>query len=205
MHNRIRAACIAALIVLASAPPLFAQLPGLGVKGGVNLASQTASGEDGGEGFARFPALVAGAFMTFRLAGPIEVQPEALYSVKGARVDEAGFRSTAMIDYLEVPVLARVSRRGSGRLGFYAAGGPYAAFQLRARTRTKFGAATEEMDISDAVERADFGVSIGGGVEFRRLVFDARYVHGLKDVDKDRSDDVKLMNRVISITAGFRF
>jgi hypothetical protein len=203
----MRAACIAALLTFASAHPLHAQVPGLGVKGGVNLATQKTTGEDAGDdGLQSMPALVAGVFTTFRVASWLEFQPEALYSVKGAKVDEGSFSSKAIVDYLEVPMLARVSRRGSGRTGFYVAGGPYVALQLRARTRTSFSGGTiEEIDIGEEVERLDFGVSAGGGVEWGSLVFDARYSHGLKDVDKDRSADIKLTNRVIAITAGFRF
>jgi hypothetical protein len=103
-----------------------------------------------------------------------------------------------------VPLLARISRRG-GRLGYYAAGGPSIAFRLRALTRTKFGDATEEIDIADQVERLDFGVAAGGGVEFGSLVVDGRYTHGLKDIDKDKSDGVKITNRAVSLTVGFRF
>ena len=201
-----RAACLAVLVLVASASPLFAQLPGLGVKGGVNLATQKTSGDDAGDdGLQSSPGLVAGIFMTFPIASWLEFQPEALYSVKGAKVDESAFTSKVLIDYLEVPMLARVSRRGGGRLGFYAAGGPYAAFQLRARTRTRFGGATEEIDVSDSVERIDFGVSAGGGVEWGRWVFDGRYSYGLKDIDKDTGDGIKLTNRAITLTGGFRF
>ena len=201
----IRAAYLAALLTLASASPLFAQLPGLGVKGGINLATQNTSGEDAGEdGLTTSPGLVAGVFMTIPIGSWLAFQPEALYSVKGSKFDGTGFSSKLLIDYLEVPLLARASRRG-GRIGYYAAGGPYVALQLRARTRTAFGRATEEIDIGDEVERVDFGLSAGGGVEWGSLVFDARYSHGLKDVDKDRSDAVKVTNRAIAVTAGFRF
>ena len=199
-------ACLALLLSLTSASPLFAQFPGLGVKGGINLATQKTSGEDvSDDGLESLPALVAGVFMTLPIWAGLEFQPEALYSVKGAKVSESGFTSKLLIDYLEVPMLARFSRRGSGRFGFYAAGGPYVAVQLRGRTRTTFGDTTEEVDVSDDVERLDFGLSAGGGVEWGSLVFDARYSQGLKDIDKDRSDGVKVTNRAIAITAGFRF
>ena len=204
-HHIIRTA-FAAILTFTFTGPLYAQIPGLGVKGGVNLATQHTSGEDSGDGdgLTSFPALVAGVFMTFPLASWIEFQPEALYSVKGSRFEGSGFTSTALVDYLEVPMLARVSRRG-GTLGFYVAGGPYVAFRLRARTRTTFSGATEELDIGEETEALDFGLSIGGGVEWRRLVFDGRYLYGLQNVVKDQSDDLKITNRAISITAGFRF
>ena len=132
--HSLRAACFAVLFTLSFASPLFAQFPGLGVKGGVNLASQNIDGDDAGDdGLTSFPALVIGAFTTYRVASWLDVQPELLYSVKGSRVKDGGFTATALIDYLEIPLLARISRHGNGGMGFYAAGGPYAAFQLRAR------------------------------------------------------------------------
>ena len=205
-HHSIRTACLAAVLTFTFTAPLFAQIPGLGVKGGVNLATQQVSGDDAGDdGLKTLTGLVAGVFMTFPIASWLDLQPEVLYSVKGSRFAESGFSGSALIDYLEVPLLARISRRGSGKTGFYAAGGPYAAFKLRARTRVKFGGSTEEVDIGEEVESTDFGLSIGGGLEFGSLVFDGRYSHGLKDIDKDRSDDTKVTNRAVTITAGFRF
>jgi len=205
-HHIIRTACLAAVVTLTFTSPLFAQIPGLGIKGGVNLATQETSGEGAGDdGLKMFPGLVAGVFMTFPIASWLDLQPEVLYSVKGSRFAESGFSGTLLIDYLEVPLLARVSRRGSGRTGFYAAGGPYVAFKLRARTRVKFGGSTEEMDVAEDVEGMDYGLSVGGGLEFGSLVFDGRYSYGLKDIDKDLSDGIKVTNRAVTVTAGFRF
>jgi hypothetical protein len=205
-HHIIRTACLAAILTFTFANPLFAQIPGLGVKGGVNLATQEISGEDAGDdGLEMLPAFVGGVFMTFPMASWLDLQPEVLYSVKGSHFAESGFSGSVLIDYLEVPLLLRVSRHGSGRMGFYGAGGPYAAFKMRARTRVKFGGSTEEMDVGEDVETMDFGLSFGGGVEFGSLVFDGRYSYGLKDIDKDRTDTIKVTNRAITITAGFRF
>ena len=204
-RQRLRTTCFAAVISLLFTSPLLAQVPGLGVKGGVNLANQPTTSEDGGDsGLKSFTGLVAGVFATFPIASWLELQPEALYTMKGARVDEAGVKATSQVDYFEVPVLARFSRRG-GRIGYYAAGGPYTAVRLRAVTRTRFVGATEELDISEQVERIDFGLAIGGGAEMGSLVFDGRYTHGIKDIDKDRTDTVKVTNRVVSVTVGFRF
>ena len=204
-RDNIPTICIAAVITLLSTTPLLAQVPGLGVKGGVSLASQPTTDEEGDDaGLKSFTGIVAGVFATFRIASWLDLQPEALYAMKGARFDEDGVTATSQVDYFEVPVLARFSRRG-GRIGYYAAGGPYTAVRLRAVARTKFGGATEELDISEQVERVDFGLALGGGAEMGSLVFDGRYTHGLKDIDKDRSDGVKVTNRAVSITIGFRF
>ena len=206
MHRQesMRTFAVACALALLCSGPAFAQVPGLGVKGGVNLASQKNTGDEGADSLKTLTAIVAGAFATLPVTSWLDFQPEALYSVKGARADVEGITASVLIDYLEVPLLARYSRRGGSR-GYYVAGGPSAAFVLRARTRTKFGDATEELDISDQVERFDFGVAVGGGVEFGSLVVDGRYTHGLKDIDKDKSDAVKVTNRAISLTVGFRF
>jgi len=200
--RRLAAACALSLL---GSNPVSAQIPGLGVKGGVNLATQRNAGdEDSSTSLKSLVGIVAGVFATLPMASWLDLQPEALYSRKGARAELEGITSDLQIDYLEVPVLARFSRRGSAR-GYYIAGGPSIAFQVRARTRTNFGAATEEIDIGDEVERVDLGVAVGGGIEIRSLVIDGRYTHGFKDIDKDKSDGVQVTNRAVSITVGFRF
>ena len=79
------------------------------------------------------------------------------------------------------------------------------AFALRARARATFNGFTTELDVMDQVNRFDFGVAMGGGVEFGSIVVDGRYTLGLTDIDKDKSDTVTTKNRTISVTAGFRF
>lgn len=198
-------AAIACGLLLLGTIPASAQVPGLGVKGGVNLATQRAAGDGGSGELKSLVGLTAGMFATIPMAGWLELQPEALYARKGARVELEGVTADLLIDYLEVPVLVRASKRRAGALGYYVAGGPSFAVQLRARTRTDFGSATEEIDLGDQVERLDFGATIGGGVEIGSLVVDGRYTHGFKDVDTDTSDGVKVTNRTVSITVGFRF
>lgn len=201
----IRTLAAACLLALLSPGSLLAQGRSLGVKGGVNLATQRNEGDEDAPGLKSRIGIVAGVFATLPVSSWLTLQPEALFSSKGAKLDLDGVNATLAIDYFEVPVLARISRRGTGRVHYYAAGGPSVGVQLRARSRTKFGSATEELDLGDDVERLDFGVAVGGGVDVGSLVFDGRYTLGLKDIDKDRSDSVKTRNRALSLTAGFRF
>ena len=194
--------CAFALLYTATAS---AQGRTLGVKGGVNLATQRNTGEGDGADLQSRIGIVAGVFATLPLFSPLELQPEVLFSSKGARVDFEGVETSFVVDYLEVPVLARLSRRGGGRMHYYVAGGPSVGFLLRAVTRTKFATATEEVDIKDKVNRFDFGVAMGGGVEIGSLVVDGRYTLGLQDIDKDKSDAIKTTNRAVSLTVGFKF
>lgn len=198
----VAVACAIALLCTATAS---AQGRALGVKGGVNLATQRNTGEGDGADLQSRIGLVAGAFATLPLLSRLELQPEVLFTSKGASVDLEGVEASLVVDYLEVPALARLSRRGGGKMHYYVAGGPSVGFLLRARTRTKFATATEEVDISDDVNRFDFGVAMGGGVEIGALVIDGRYTLGLQDIDKDKSDAVKTTNRAVSLTVGFKF
>lgn len=182
----------------------FAQGIEIGVKGGVNIATVKFGSEDSPSPDVRFGA-VAGLFVTLPVTSWIELQPEVLYAMKGARLDVDGVKSTFALDYVEVPVLARVTRGRAGGLRYYVAGGPSFGIRLRARSRVDFGSSTEDIDIADSIERTDLGIAVGGGVERGPLVIDGRYTYGLKDVDKDKTDAVKLTNRVVSITVGFRF
>lgn len=199
----VRGAGLTALLMLA-ASPAHAQWLNLGVKGGVNIATQQISGGGSGPGPQSRIGVVAGVFETLPpLFSWLDVQAEALYAQKGTKVTVTGITTTEAIDYLEVPVLAR-AKKMVGHWKFYAAAGPSTAFRLRARTRTSFSGSTEEIDIGSQVESIDFGVAMGGGVERGRLVIDARYTLGLSDIDKDKTDATTTKNRTIAVTLGYR-
>jgi len=197
--SRITSLLCGALVLCAQ--PSFAQGFGFGAKGGVNIATEEVKGDDGAPSLDPRVGGVAGAFVRLPLLPSIDVQAEGLYAMKGAKLNFQGVDSSIQLDYAEIPVLVRF--RFAHR--YYAAGGPSMAFAVRARTRTSFGGVTEEIDVMDQVKRFDFGVAMGGGVEFGKLVVDGRYTLGLTDIDKDTSDTSTTKNRTISITAGFRF
>ena len=195
----MRVPALALLFTLASGAPALAQMS-YGAKAGINYATVNFDGEGDVPSSGRI-GLLAGGFVTIPLSGWLSLQPEAIYTVKGASLDIAGIDSAFIVDYFEVPVLARIS---VGR-NLYVAGGPSMAFRLRAKTRTRFGDSTEEMDVKDEVESFDLGIVGAAGMEWGRWVFDGRYTHGFSDFDADTSDDVKMRNRVFSLSAGIKF
>ena len=188
----------ALIAIFAGVTPASAQISS-GVKGGVNYADVSFDGDEGVPSSGR-AGWLAGVFATIPI-GPFALQPELIYTVKGTFLDINTFEPDYIVDYLEVPVLARV------QLGkrLYAAAGPSFAFRVRARNRISFGGSTEEIDIKDEVNSFDLGVVGAIGVEFGRWVVDGRYTYGLSDSDADTSDAVKIRNRVVSLSAGFKF
>lgn len=199
-----RPSLIACVVVAALAAPASAQTFDVGARAGLNLANVTNVDDEESTSLEWRPALVAGGFVTWRGFGWIELQPEVLYSSKGAKISEDDVTSHLILEYVEIPVLARVSRAAGSRR-VYAAGGPYVGIRLRAKARTEFSGATEELDLGEDLERRDFGVAIAGGVESGRLVIDGRYTFGLSNIDAAATDGREAKNRTLSITAGLRF
>jgi hypothetical protein len=195
---------VLASVLLIPGATAAAQSPQMGVKGGINLADVKVEADHGGATFDFRMGLVAGGFVTWGLASWLEVQPEVLYSSKGAKHKEEGIDSRLVLDYVEVPVLGRFSQALSG-MRIYLGAGPTFAVRVRAKERIKFSGSTEERDISDDVERFDIGAAVGGGLEIGSFVFDGRYTFGLTDIDVDTSDKVKITNRVITFTVGINF
>lgn len=200
---RITASALGLLLLCATTGA--AQGLSVGVRGGVSLASLKFEGEASGPTLDSRIGGIGGAFVTIPLVSWLELQPEVLYAMKGGRLDDNGIKSQVWLDYIDVPVLVRFSRRGTGAFGYYLLGGPSFGLRVRARTRTDFGGATEEIDIGDQVERSDLSAVLGGGVEFGSLVIDGRYSLGLTDIDKDKTDGVAVTTRAFSFTAGVRF
>ena len=203
--TRMRIPAAALVMVMLCAGPALAQGLEKGVRGGVNFTNTSATGGDDGEALDWQLRGVIGGFVTWRAASWLEVQPEVLYALKGAKRSEFDIESKLLLDYLEVPLLARKTFGAPDATGFYVAGGPSIGILLRARTRADFGSSTEEIDIKDDVETLDFGVVIAGGVEFGSIVVDGRYTHGFSDIDKDTSDDAGMANRAVSLTVGIKF
>jgi len=198
------AGVVLALVCL-TALPAVAQGLTYGVKGGVTLANLSEEAEADTTAFDNRIGFVAGGFVTWPLSGRLALQPEALFTQKGAKIDQGGGTLTQQLDYLDVPVLIRYRLTGTDARHFSLFGGPAIGVKLRARSRASFGETAIEDDIGDQVKSTD--VSVVGGVSYHRGrgSVEGRYAWGVSDIDKDTTDDVTIRTRGISILAGWRF
>jgi hypothetical protein len=134
-----------------------------------------------------------GAFISIPAGPMLAIQPEAFFSQKGAKTGT----TKISYNYLEVPLLLKLSPSLPGdfvRPIFFA--GPSAGILLSAKAG--------DFDLKDEMKNADFGLVIGGGVEFGKLSLDARYNLGLSSIDKaveNVKSDVK--NRAITVMIGY--
>ena len=182
-----------------------ASTDGFGIKGGVTFTNldlevpSTIVTEKGQTGF------TAGAFYGVRLAGPVHVDVEGLFTTKGAKYsfgDDLENRLT--LTYLEVPVLARVNIFHGRHTTGYVSGGPSFAFKLK-EVQEEDG---EETPRTDDTKKYDVGFAFGGGVSFGRWIVDARYTLGVTDIvdiDFPFSAPSTSKNRSFALTAGYRW
>lgn len=176
-----------------------------GVKGGVTFANLSEEGEADTVTFDMRIGLIAGGFVTWPLGGRVALQPEVLFTEKGAKVEQGGGTLTQQLDYLDVPLLIRYRLTGTDARHFSVFGGPAIGVKIRARSRASFGDTAIEDDVSDQVKGTDLSVVGGVGYQRGRASVEGRYAWGVSDIDKDASDDVTIRTRGISIVAGWRF
>ena len=201
--------CAVMVILAGGASTAVAQERQVGAKAGVNAASLAGDGSDSYND----PRLgfLAGGFTVLPVRGPIAIQLEALFSQKGAKLSvNEDLEATLELDYLDIPVMLRFQAPASGSTRLHIFGGPSVGYRMGARSKisdSTFNFAEGSIDnIEDDIERFDFGIVAGAGVDIgRRIVVDARYSWGLSTVNKDTSEGIEIKNRVFSIMAGVRF
>ena len=148
----------------------------------------------------------AGAFVMVKFQNGFAIQPEFLYTQKGAKYDVAGTVGNAVIkiDFLDVPLLARYTF-GKGVRG-YLFGGPSFDFKLNAKAKTSGMPGSDEEDIGEDVKTFEFAVVFGGGVEFGPILFEARWSEGLTNLDAaPETGSPNIKTRTILFLAGLRF
>jgi hypothetical protein len=140
------------------------------------------------------------------------LQPELLFIQKGDRFDERDVEAKTTLNYLELPLLAKVSF-GSQAIKGYLNAGPSLALGLTGKYKVEGGANAGETDIrfgdsnNDGRRyldnRFDFGLQFGGGGSFGlgpgAVIADIRYGLGLSDLN----DEDKAKNRTFAFTLGY--
>jgi hypothetical protein len=195
------------LMVLLAVSVSFSQF---GIKGGVNLG--TVSGDDksryGVDPTSKL-GITAGVSYRLGLIAGFAIQPEVLYMQKGTIYDNPFHKATMTFNYIEIPVLVKFSPLPLPVVSPYIEGGVSYGILVSAKEKMEYTGGTlptTDTDIKSGMSKGDISILIGIGVELAMLDINARYVIGLTKITKDFSgNEVKVYNRGIMITAGFRF
>ena len=184
----------------------------LGVKAGVSLSHVNADlfETDNRTGF------VGGVYGTFDLSPMLGVQPELLFVRKGAKlfstnvtiggIDFGSVGSTLDVDYIEVPLLLRLSAPSPGPIDLRLLAGPVASMKTNEQISTT-GLIGISLD-SDQVKTSDFGLAVGGAAAIQngtiKVVAEGRYTFGLSNIsDLPFGGDVR--NGAFYATLGLEF
>lgn len=184
--------------------------PKLGIKAGVNLTNmyvQDVSDENMKVG------LNLGFFAKLPLTRGFSIQPELLYSSKGAKETYNNFLQGSgeyrfSLNYIELPVLAVIN---VGK-NFNLHAGPYISYLASVNIKNMDNEGniegTDELN-AENFNRLDYGVAGGFGVDIQNFTIGARYSYGLREIGKSGSLSGELTkdskNSAISLYIGFGF
>lgn len=177
-----------------------------GIKGGLNFTNLAGTDDD----LESRTGIHAGIVVDFSFPlMPLGIESGIYYSQKGAQISEDGMTATWKLDYVEVPVLGKISVGPPGPFSPHILMGPYAAYNVNSELDVSAGSESETEDFSELTSDIDFGGVIGVGADFSlgvtKLNIQARYSRGLIDVNENGFENEGEHNSVFSITAGIMF
>ena len=157
-----------------------------GIKGGVNFSNLYTEDVDDENVLTGFNL---GAFVELPLTTSLSFQPEISYTTKGAENEynnaTASGRVKFRLNYIEVPVLLKFNITSGFNVHF----GPYAAFLIDSKITNEDSDGSinfeDEVD-DDDLNKIDFGLAAGIGIDFGNIGIGARYNYGLTTVGKER-------------------
>ncbi len=162
-----------------------AQTARFGIKAGASLTNFTGKGSDGADYKFGFNG---GFLANFGLNDAVSIQPEVLYSMKGAKGSDSStgtnITSTVNLNYIDVPVLVHVN---AGGLFFEL--GPQVGFLASAKAKLEANGQSYSEDVKSQLKTVDFGYAAGLGYQLAAGPgIGLRYNGGFVDVSKDNSN-----------------
>lgn len=155
-----------------------AQQTHFGLKGGVNVSQLNV---ENNSSYDSKIGLFAGVLAHIHASETWALQPELIYSMEGGRRKTGDIKTN--LNYINVPVLLQYMFHNGVRLE----GGPQLGFLVSARTKT--GSTTVD---NNSFKSTAFSIPLGiGYLTSDGLGFDARYVFGLSNINKDKNPVVQ--------------
>lgn len=201
------------------------------VQGGLNLANITKDNNGNTEKNNLLPTFNTGVTVRFGLSSMFDIESGLLLSGKGSKAETSFNGGTDYVKtrfnpfYIEVPLNAVVKIPIAKGTGVFFHAGPYAAMGIFGKSSRdiKVGplVSAEKSDIKfsnddpftsdqedagyDKLKRFDFGVNVGGGIDFKHFVLKANYGFGLTKINSTESNNNandKNKYRTMSISVG---
>jgi len=209
------AAAVAALAFIVAAPALARQfnpaMVGYGGKIGFNIANVSNHPQK----TENLTGYLIGGVVNYPKTDLLCFQMEIMFSGKGFTVPDTTAYDTGnvflgrldatwILQYIEIPLLAKLSPIRTGKYRPYVIGGGFAAFMVHSKLRLKDNLLELDYDISNT-NSLDVGGIGGVGIDMQAgqgwLFFEVRYERGVMSVIKDTD----YMTHALSFQAGYWF
>lgn len=188
----------------------YAQKAEFGIKGGLNVANQSFSG-DGAPSPSSLIGFHIGGFAEIKISEKFSIQPELLYSTQGSKFDlfvnndgiDYDTENTFKLAYINIPVMFKYYAADK----FSLEAGPQIGFLVDSKLEVNVLGQSVSQDAKDLFESVDFGFNLGAGYDFTKKVSAGiRYNFGLTNVFKtEAGDNSEVKNSVFSISVGYKF
>ncbi len=159
-----------------------------GVKGGVNLSNlyvKDVTDENTKVGFQ------AGLFAKVPVAESFSIQPELIYSLKGAQLEYNNAfvkgKASFNLHYVELPILGvfNIAKNFNVHVGTYVA--YLAGVNVKNKTENEAGTFNFEKEVNrENFQKFDYGLAGGLGIDTKNVGFGIRYNYGLQEIGKER-------------------
>ena len=184
----------------------FAQT-NFGVTAGLNVSNETVKAgsltltPDWKAGFQ------AGVFMDYALTPQISLIPELLFTQRGMKMKEMfgeKIDASLTLNYIQLPVNVAYKFDLGNEQCFFPFVGPYVGYAISGKDKMgneseniKFGSGEEE------TKPLDFGLNLGIGYQFEKIIFKLQYNLGLADLSN--VPNVTCKNTNVALTVGYMF
>jgi hypothetical protein len=180
-----------------------AQSATFGVKAGASLTNFTGKGV--GSDVKNVFGFNGGLIANFGVNDAFSIQPEVLYSMKGAKtsysISGTSVDDKVRLHYIDVPVLARIK---AGGLFFEL--GPQVGFLLSANEKMEANGQSQSQDIKSSLKTVDFGYAGGLGYQLDNGPgIGIRYNGGFSDIDKNSSSSSATRNSAFQLYLTYMF
>jgi hypothetical protein len=192
----------AGMVEQAAPPPGGGGAPasgvGFGLKVGPLFTGYSAASCDGC--FNTSTGLEGGIWFGGNRGGRVGIMGEVLYAKKKQEASNGGLTGSTSLQYLEIPILARINIGSRSRNGvsIYGLVGPVFDINLKASIGSQ--------DVKSNYESLDLGLLGGVGIEITRFLIEGRFNQGLRNVLKSGSSgsigDIKTHS--FAVLFGFR-
>jgi len=193
------------------------------VKGGLNLSDLLAKDDEDNysDNFKLKPGFHIGITAELPISETFVFETGLLLSTKGFKMSESKtlngetyeVKGSSNLLYLDIPLTAK-SYFKVGQTTIFGALGPYIGYGLSGKSKyeTSMNGDTEsdEQDVNwgsgdDDVKRLDFGLTAGAGIEISFIQIGLSYNLGLANIVANTENGMKVNNRVIGLSVGYKF